>query len=905
MWHRLRLRLRTLIRPAATLRDLDEELQYHLAQEIERNVALGATPQAAREAALRAFGNFGAHREAARDASGSRTIEHLVQDVRYALRTLRRTPGFTLVVIISLALGIGASLAIVSVADGLLIRTLPVRAPERLVTIEQRLPDRSRSPNFAFSDYERFREQTGIFAGMTATTWADGFNVVTSGPGGAAGDTQERISIVTGNFFSMLGVDPARGRLFTDDDDRTLGAHPVVVISDAYWARRFARAADVVGRTLTVNGTTLDIIGVAPAAFTGDWIGWPTDFWVPVSMQGQVVTGVARGTRGGFAQFKLLARLQPGVSIAQAQAAIGLLHREIALEKVRGSGVIANARVDVSSAARGYSSQRDAFARPLAILVGLVAAVLLITCANVASLSLARASARRREIAMRLAIGASRLRVTCQLLTESMLLALGGSLLGVLLVAVGMRIIASLIESGPATSVFLGMSSVRLDLRLDLRLLMFVLVLSGCTVLLFGLAPAIRGSRVPLQSALTGRGADDGVVGVGARRALVVLQVALSLVLLAGASVFVRTLRNLRSEDLGADPARLLLVWTLPGQTGRQGESLRSLISTLHERLASLPGVAMVSESGTGLLTGSSGGPRVWPADGRPNDTDGIAVNGSMTAGPQFFETIGQPLLFGREFTRRDTDTSARVVIVNEGLARRVFGRVNAVGLRLATSVEGRGRFYEVVGVVKDARYRDPRQPAGLMTYWPLLNSGRAPRVSFVVRTTGNTPALVTAIRRTVREAEPRLPVLDIDTVDEQLDGLLFRERLVADFSAFFGALALLLASVGLFGIVAYSAARRTREIGVRIALGAPRRGVLGMVLGDSIRLAVAGILIGAPLAVMLRRVTASLTYGIPAGHYWTVGGMAVLLVAVAILAALIPAWRASTVDPSVALRVE
>jgi hypothetical protein len=340
---------------------------------------------------------------------------------------------------------------------------------------------------------------------------------------------------------------------------------------------------------------------------------------------------------------------------------------------------------------------------------------------------------------------------------------------------------------------------------------------------------------------------------------LVVLQAALSLVLLVG-----RTPRNLRSEDLGADRSRLLLVWTLPGQTGLRGESLRSLVTTVHDRLASIPGVRMVSESGTGLLTGSSGGPRVRAANADPNDTRGIAVDGSMTAGPGFFGTIGQPLLFGREFTRRDADTSARVVILNESLAQRLFGVENAVGRHPISGPEGGGETYEVVGVVKDARYRDPRQPAGLMTYWPLLSSGRAPRVAFVVRTESNGTALVSAMRREVRAANATLPVLEIDMVDEQLDGLLFQERLIADFSAFFGVLALLLASVGLFGAVSYAAARRTREIGIRMALGAVKRDVVMQVLDDSMR-----------------------------------------LVVVALLAAFVPARRAAAVDPSTALRVD
>jgi predicted permease len=424
------------------------------------------------------------------------------------------------------------------------------------------------------------------------------------------------------------------------------------------------------------------------------------------------------------------------------------------------------------------------------------------------------------------------------------------------------------------------------------------------TVLVFGLAPAIRGSRVSLQSALTGRAGDGGPAGIRTRQLLVALQVALSLVLLVGASVFVRTLRNLKSEDIGAaDRQRLLLVWTLPGQTGRRNEDVRSLVARVHNRLASVPGVASVSESGSGLLSGSSGGPRVWVPGEISNGRAGIPVDGSMTASSGFFETVGQPVLAGRAFTQLDNDTSARVVIVNESLARRLFGFDSPLGRRVATSPDPRAQSYEIVGVVKDARYRNPREPAGLMTYWPLLSSGRAPRVTFVVRASGDPQTLATEIRREIRAAEPTLPVLGINTLEEQLDDLLFQERLTADFSAFFGVLALLLASIGLFGIVSYVAAQRTREIGIRIALGASRRGVLGMILGDSVRLVVAGTLAGAPLAILLTRQIESLAYGIPSRDIWAIAAAAILLLMVAVIAALMPAHRASKVDPALALR--
>lgn len=902
----LRAWIRAFVHPDMTNREIDEELQYHIEREIERRIAGGASAADARAAARRAFGNTSVHHEHVRDAAGGRTLEHLVQDLRYAARTLRRTPAYTTTAVISLALGIGVSTAIFSVADVLLFRPLAIDAPDRVVTIEQQMPNGLRYANLAYSDFERFRERTTIFAGMTATTWADGFNVITSGPRGGIGDRQERISIVTGNFFSMLGVRPALGRFFTDDEDGAPGAHPVAVISDAYWAARFHRDRSVVGRTLTVNGTTFDIIGVAPRAFGGDWIGWPTDFWVPVAMQAEVAAGTRRGVRGGFAQFKLLARLAPGVTAQQASAALAPLHAEIARENVRGSGVVADARVTIRSASRGYSGQRDSFVKPIAVLLGLVTAVLFIVCANIANLSLARATARQREMALRLAIGASRMRVMRQLLTESALVAAMGGALGVLIALAGMDILASLIASGPATGVYLGMQSVVLDLRLDSRILLFALGASGCTVCAFGLLPAIRGSRVPLFSVLGARGAFTGQRGIRTRKALVVAQVALSLILLVDASVFVRSVRNLRHENIGvADRSRLVLASTLPGQTTLRGDALRAVIARVHDRLAAATGVVSLSESGSGLLTGSSGGPRVWAEASASNSPNGLQVDGSMTVGPGFFATVGQPLVAGRDFVTHDTDTAGRSVIVNESLARHLFAADNAVGRRISTAPGDLDASYEIVGVVRDARYRNPREPAGFMTYWPLLNSGRASRVTFVARIDGNATALMSEIRRSIYSTAPALPVLDVVTVDEQLEELLFQDRLIADFAAFFGLLALCIANIGLFGVVSYVAAQRTSEIAIRMALGARRSRVLTMVLGESARLVAIGVLVGAPLAFLLRQAAASLTYGLPGTDVLSIAAAAALMLAIAVPAALVPARRAAMVDPAVTLKGE
>jgi predicted permease len=836
-------------------------------------------------------------------------MQILLQDLRYGARMLLKQPGFTMTAVLTLALGIGANTAIFGVLDALLLRKLPVKDPDELVTLEQVFPDGDRQANFGFADYARFQELAQVFASVSATTWMDGFNVAASDAGVDEG--QARVSVVTGNFFSLLGVGARLGRAFTEEDDRDLGARPVAVISDAYWERRFHRAPDVLGRTLTLNGAKLDIIGVTPRGFSGDWTGWPTDFWVPVAMQYQVTPGLEPGPRGSRSQFKLLARLKPGVTIQQAQAAGQILHQQMLKDAPFGSGLNKSARFYLASAATGYSTQRDTFKQPVQILMWVVGVVLLIACANVANLLLARAAARRHEIAVRLAIGAGRWRVVRQLMTESLLLALLGGALGLLLAAWGNDFLGAFARSGPAGSVIFGAKSVALDLRLNARVFTFTAMVCLVTTALFGLAPALRGSRVSLISALGGRGAvtESNSDRSRLRKALVIVQVALSLVLLTGAAIFVQTLRNLKSEDLGLNREHTLLVWTQPGQTGLPAYEITSLFWTIQDRLAALPGIVSASASVSGVLTGGGGGP-VIRAEGAAGGQD-IRVNGSATVGPRYFATLGQPLLAGREFTRLDadplpgTERAPRAVIVNESLAHRLFGDENPLGRRL---LEGRGERVtaaEIVGVVKDGRYRNPREADGMVTYWPVLEGGRMARLCLVIRAAGTATSVAASVRQELRALAPALPVLKLDTIDEQLDDLLFQERLVTKLAAFFGALTVLLACLGLYGLMSYTVTQRTREIGVRLALGVTPAAVFRLVLRESLLLTLIGIGSGLPLAAATTRMATSRIFGVSAGNLPTLLVTTLMLMTVALLACWLPARRATRVDPLAALRSE
>ncbi len=872
--------------------ELERELRAHLESESEEQGQAGMSSLEARDAARRAFGNVGLVKEEVRGMWGWAWMERFGQDLRYGLRMLFRSPGFTAVAVLSLALGIGANTAIFSVIDALMLRMLPVPSPDQLQV-----------SFLSYPNYEKFRDHAKLFSGIAAICLLDRSNVTINGSGGGLDAATVGVGLVSGTYFSTLGVNPVLGRTLSADDDRVPGGHPVAVISYDYWQRRFAGAADVTGRTFTLNQTTYSILGVAQKGFSGDWIGHPTDLWIPIAMQSQVMLERPNLLANPNPPWlRIMARLKPGLTIKQAEAPLQVLFRQAMLERrnltpamIQESNQV---HVELQPAAKGYSPQRASFGQPLTILMIVVGMVLLIACANIANLLLARSAARQREMAVRLALGAGRGRILRQLLTESLLLSMLGGILGILFATWATDALAKFVGSGPA--------AIALDLHSNTRVLAFTVALCLLTGILFGLVPALRASGVSLSQALTGRGVGSGVstgrFGLG--KTLVVAQVALSLVLLIGAGLFVRTLQNLKSQDLGFDRDHVLLIWTAPNHAGRQGAPLASLFETVQERISSLPGVRSASPTSFGILGGMGGSPVANVEGYTPKPDEDRWVRWSLVS-PGFFDTVGVRRLLGRDFTAHDTETAQRVAIINETMARHYFGEQNPVGKHFGMRRDA-GTPIEIVGVVRDAKYASLRDKQQRMIYIPYRQDlAHLFEMCVTVRLAGNLPGLAGRIRDELRSIDRSLPILKIDAIEEQLNDSLVEERLVAVLSGFFALLAVLLACLGLYGVMSYMATRRTNEIGIRLALGASSGEVLGMVLRESMLLVASGIAIGVPVTIALTRLISARLFGVSASDPLTIALATSLLLAVAALAGFLPARRAAKVDPMVALRYE
>jgi predicted permease len=889
--------------------DFTEEIESNLQLHIADNLRAGMTPEHARREALLKLGGVERTKEEYRDRRTIPVLETLVQDLRYGLRMLRRSPAFTATAVLSLALGIGANTAIFSVIDALMLRTLPVQNPEQLVMFFVVEPGFSSDVQSADSRrFQKYRDLRQVFVAISGICLIDRFNVVVNGEGGGVDAGLTRVALVSGNYFSMLGVDSQIGRALTSDDDRIPGGHPVVVISNAYWQRRFASSPDALGRTLMLNGTTYTIIGVSPRTFTGEWVGRPADLWIPMMMQAQVMPERPTLLSGGGGWLRIVARLKRGVTISQAQAAAQVAYQQNLREiwphpTPQQTRFMTEARLELKPAARGYSPQRDTYGQSLAILMILAGAVLLIACANVANLLLARSSARQREMAVRLAIGAGRARIVRQLLAESVLLAAMGGAVGLLLSVWATKALGAAVGTGPVQlDSRLPSPWASFDLHLDLPILAFNAGLCLLTGILFGLAPAFRLSKTSLSPALGGRGAVAGRYGLG--KFLVVFQISLSLLLLIGAGLFVRTLQNLRTQDLGIDRQHLLLAWAAPGQTGRQGTALGNMVRTVQQRISSLPGVLSASVSSIGLLTGGDGGgySDMLKIPGHAPKPGMFGVQAVVA--PGFFATAGMPLLAGHDFREQDTEGKApQVAIVNETFARFFFGNENPIGNRFGMQKDV-GYPLEIVAVVRDGKHGTPREKRAVW-YVPYRKNTGLASMCIVIRTARNPLGIVSSIRNELREIDPNLPVFRIDTVEEQLNTVLVQERMIATLAGFFGILAGLLACLGLYGVMSYTAARRTNEIGIRMALGATRFDTLGMVLQESLLIVVVGIAIGVPAALAAMRLISARLFGVSTADPLTVVGAVLLMTLAGILAGLLPARTASKVDPMVALRHE
>jgi len=870
--------------------ELDDEIETHLRLLMERYVRQGMTEDEASQAACRQFGNATLLKEAHRDMRGIRFIETLIQDVRYGLRMMLKHKVFTAVAALSLALGIGANTAIFSLLDALLLKTLPVKNPEQLVFVgglEYQYPpqlDRALR-NIPIPDpvYREMSEKNKVFSGIFTYNWVE----ATVNDGSLA----ERVSgqLVSGNFFTVMGVGAHLGRIFTDDDDRTPGAHFVTVISYDYWRSRFGADPNIVGKKISINTRPFTIIGVSAQGFNDVDVGAAPALRVPMMMK-----DLMHDPRNDT---PVMARLKPGISIEQAQVAADALFQSIIREY--GASSLSNrysnaSRIELSPAGRGVSASelRDRYLQPLLFLLCLVGMVLLIACLNIANLLLARAAARRKEIAVRLAVGAGRLRLIRQLLTESFLLSTLGGALGLVFARIG-------------TDLLLGLLPLTREIKLDMRMLGITLVVTVLTGVLFGLAPALQATRFDLIPALKNdaAGMRGGRRKWELRRLLVVLQVALSLVFLVCGGLFVRSLQNLKAVDLGYTSDQIVSMSLALGTSGYTTDQQRSFYQQLSERLTALPGVKSATYAKSMPLEpkpyGKEEGEIEVPGSHSPPNEKLTTLMHPIT--PQFFATFGIPLLRGRDFNWQDSvGRIYKVVIVNDRFARYFFGNENPLGKRISVA----GFEFEIVGVVGDARLNSLKETMSRTVYYPAFTALLANQ-RLCVRAMGDAGALIAAIRNEVRRLDPNVPVYDIKTFADQIDESISRERLIALLSSFFGLFALLLAGLGLYGVMAYAVARRTREIGIRMALGAQAGNVLWLALRETLLLVSIGVAIGLPAALAVTRLTRGMLFGLTENDPLTIGLATLVMMAIAAMAGYLPARRAAQVDPMMVLRQE
>jgi predicted permease len=896
-------------------RDLEDEMAFHRDQTERDLIAEGLPPREARQAAARCFGNAAHLRDQSREAWGWQPLEHLLQDVSFGLRTmLRRSPILTLVAVFSLALGIGANTAIFSLLDAILLRNLPVAAPQQLVLFGKGLWAGSTDgmPNkswqlFSYPWYREFAQKTDVFSGVTAI---DSIEFGTHASFAAGPRQQVRADLVSGSFFSVLGIHATLGRTLDENDDRAPGAGPVAVASYAWWTRH-GRDPAVLGKTLHIENSNYTIVGIAQPGFFGVTVGQSPDFWIPLSMEKEVSPGWNGLEDKDFQSLYLIARLKPGVSAAQASASTNTLFRQIVRSQYLGASPTAkeledlhHAQIDLTPGARGLSSLRLAMSLPLEILMTVVALVLLIACANIANLLLARGAARAREIAVRMALGASRSRIVTQLLTESALLAFSGAALGVALAwkagALLLRLSAGS-DQPPA-----------LDVTPDLRVLLFTLFITLATALLFGIAPALRATRPSLAPSLKeGRGIASARNRLG--RGLIVAQIALSLVLLAGAGLFLRSLINLSSVDTGFDRRNVLTFFLDEYAAGLgQDARLNQLQQTIEDRVQALPGVRAASFS---MFTFNQG---EWSDDllmegipRTPANSHDVLYN---VVGTQFFSTFSLPLVAGRVFNAHDREHAPAVAIVNETLARRFFPTGSALGHRFGLGNDpAHAADYEIVGVVKDAKYVSLSESPQMAAYFPWQQHIQY-FSNFNVRYSGDSAAVMAAVRNAITQVNPAVIVSNVASLGEQVDASIGNQQLIAQLSLTFSLLATFLVCIGLYGLMSYAVARRTSEIGVRMALGAGRAAVQWMVLREILALAALGLLIGIPVALLGLNLVAKLQdphlisrilFGVGPDDPLALTAALLLMLAVSALAGYLPARRASRIDPIVALRDE
>lgn len=884
-------------------RELDRELRFHVETRAAELRATGVPASEAHRRALAEFGGIEPIKEQARDARGTRWLEDAAQDVRYALRLLRSNKGFAAAAILSLAVGIGANAAVFRVIDGLILRPLPVERPQELFLIES--SDRKES-SFSRPAVARLEAAAPSVSFATYTTPTNAQVMVN-------GTAELRpFELVSGHWFDLLGVEAAAGRLIGPADDDLSAPAPVAVLSERFWERNYARAASAIGSTLVVNNVTVTVIGVA-RDFTGIHVGQSVELWLPAAMQfplkyrsnafsNNADDAAPWGTQDGIAWLAFMGRA-PREAQPAVLDALNAQYKQIVAERVTDIQDLTrrerNLRDHLSTTdiSRGVSRLRQTLSPALTVLMGMVALVLLVACANLANLLLARGAARGREFALRLSIGARRGRLVRQLLTESVTLALIGGLAGLLVSAWAAPALLRLVS---ATS-----SALPVAMPFDFRLLAFGIAASIVTGMLFGLLPALRLSRPAVQDSLKTGGR---VVNAGARRgrpqlakALVAVQVAMSMLLIVGAALFVQTFRNYLGVDLGIDRTRVYDARFDARLAGYEERELPGLYARLREATASLPGVESVSLSVVGSITGSHTMSTIDVAGYERAPNEQIVVEEEFVA-PDYFRTLGIQLLAGREFDSRDTADGRPVAVISESMAKKYFAGRDPVG---ATFGDDGPDELQVVGIVSDVRASGLKDAVPSLVYYPIAQVTDVFARNLYVRASRPSDTLPLEVQRAINRVAPNLAVREVVTMDELAERTVSAERMVSRLTVLFGILGVAVACLGLYGTIAYSVARRTNEIGVRLALGASPGGVRWMVVRETLWLAVIGAVIGLGLAMPLGRMLSSQLYGLSANDPATLAGSAALVVVIGFLAGAVPAWRASRVNPTAALRAD
>jgi len=837
----------------------------------------------------------------------------LLQDIRYGLRGMRRSPATTAVAVLSLALGIGANTAIFSFVDALILRTLPVENPKALVFFgpatssgnSDGFPADSMSL-FSYAMYREMAQKNQVFSGVAAVN-SFSENLYGVVDNGTAAEPLG-VHLVSGTYFNALGVKPVFGRVFTDADDQVLGGHPVAVISYKWWTSRFSGDRTAVGKTLKIGDTIYTIVGIAPPGFLGTTVGESQDMWVPLQMADAIERGPHKISDKLYRSLDIFARLKPGVSLATANANVNVVLKGM-LQDWAGPQPsqehlldIQKASIRLQPAGTGKSLLRDQFHEPLWMLMALVGLVLLIACANIANLLLARGTMRQQEIAVRASLGAGRLRLIRQLLTESVMLAAIGGALGILFAWWAGGVIYAMAARGT--------DGVALDVSLDYRVLGFAFVVCLVTAFLFGIFPAMRTANIaPAESLSGGRsgtaGQRSGVLG----KALIVSQVSLSLVLLISAGLFVRSLIKLTNVETGFQRQNVLRFEIDPRATGFTDETqLANFYRQVEDRINAIPGVQSASFS---VFTFSQGGwnESAWAeADSAVPPADRTVWLDAV--GPGYFATMGSPILDGRSLAPQDTATSPRVAVINETMARKFFPGGSAIGKRFGMDDAAHGKDIEVIGVVRDFKYYQLDEGNRAVAYFPYTQyrpewGAGLYLPNFQIRFIGNPASIAQSVRAALSELNSNAPIRSVQTLAERVGNSVASQRLVAELSGFFGILAVFLACIGIYGLMSFAVARRTHEIGIRMALGAGPQDVLQMVLREVGLLVGVGLLAGIPLAIAGEHWIASLLFGMSPSDPATLAGATVILLGAAALAGYVPARRAAKLDPIVALRHE